>query len=273
LEVRALAMGVVITSISNIDTIKGIFEASLRLRFYDISGGPFSTISEAVDTIYKDESKTTLKDSKYYRHYKNDMPGAWLGTEVGDNEVVHPDGLCKSNALRSMKPILADDFSMDLIRLPHLRERFSLPRKVADEAGYLRYVEITGAEFKFKPINRKFYPVQIDLLDIVFDMGSIDLIDKDQDIAEYLMCFHPAYSGLSNHVFGSDRDAGSETSDSMAVIPYLYYDRVEPWLTSGDNEQYSYGPDRQRAIIGNGSRLQRKLGLRVIVKHPASKGW
>ena len=177
----------------------------------------------------------------------------------------------KCPALRSMKPILADDFSTDLIRLPGVRDKYDLTREVTDEAGYLRYVEITGAEFKFKPINRKFYPVQIDLLDIVFDMGSIDLIDKDQDIAEYLMCFHPAYSGLSNHVFGSDKDAGSETSDSMEMIPYLSFDRVEPWLSV--DEQYSYGPDRQRAIIGNGSRLQRKLGLRVIVKQPASKGW
>lgn len=50
-KVRALAVGVIITSISNIDSIKGIFEASLKLRFYEITEGPFKTIREAVDTI------------------------------------------------------------------------------------------------------------------------------------------------------------------------------------------------------------------------------
>ena len=263
-KVRALAVGVIITSISNIDSIKGIFEASLKLRFYEITEGPFKTIREAVDTIYKEDSKTTLKDSTYYKHHKSDFPGAWQGEEVKDNEVVHPDGICTAKAMSTMKPILADDFNLDLIRLPHLRERFSLPRKVTDAAGYLRYVDMVGAEFKFKPINRKFYPVQTDLLDIIFDMGSIDLVDENQQVEEYLLCLHPAYSGLSNHVFGSDAEAGTETSDSMTMIPYLTFDRVDPWYS--EDEQYYYGRERQKARYGNGSGLQRKLGLRVIVE-------
>lgn len=63
----------------------------------------------AYDTIYKnDKSQTTLKDGKYYRHHKNDMSGAWSGREI-DGEVVHPDGVCSSQAMTSMKPIRADN--------------------------------------------------------------------------------------------------------------------------------------------------------------------
>ena len=102
-------------------------------------------------------------------------------------------------------------------------------------------------------------------------MGGIDLIDEDQHIVETLLCFHPAYSGFSNHVFGSDIEAGHETSDSLRMIPYMAFDRTEPWL-SGKSDQYYYGEYRQKAAAGDGSGLQRKLGLRIIVEHPLSKG-
>ena len=87
---------------------------------------------------------------------------------------------------------------------------------------------------------------------------------KTNKLRSNLLCLHPAYSGLSNHVFGSDAEAGTETSDSMTMIPYLTFDRVDPWYS--EDEQYYYGRERQKARYGNGSGLQRKLGLRVIVE-------
>lgn len=44
-DVNALAMGVVVTSIANIDTIKGTFDADLKIRLYDLtSDKKFQTI-------------------------------------------------------------------------------------------------------------------------------------------------------------------------------------------------------------------------------------
>jgi len=105
----------------------------------------------------------------------------------------------------------------------------------------------------------------------MFEMGSIDLIDEDQIIAEYILCLHSAYSGFSNHVFGSDKRAGHQTSNSLTMVPYLTYDFVEPYLSSRD--QYIYDSERQDSVRGTGNRLQRELGLRVIVENELSYGW
>ena len=44
-DVTALAMGVVVTSISNIDSVMGTFEANLKIRLYNLtSEKPFQTI-------------------------------------------------------------------------------------------------------------------------------------------------------------------------------------------------------------------------------------
>ena len=37
------------------------------------------------------------------------MSGAWSGREIDDGEAVHPDGICSSHAMTSMKPIRADN--------------------------------------------------------------------------------------------------------------------------------------------------------------------
>ena len=104
-------------------------------------------------------------------------------------------------------------------------------------------------------------------------MGSIDPIDEGQIITEYMLCLHSAYSGFSNHVFGSDKRAGHQTSKSLTMVPYSSYDYVEPWLDQSSRDQYIYNTERQDSIFGFGNRLQRKLGLRVIVENHLSNGW
>ena len=50
-EVRAMAMGLVITSISDINTIEGRFLTNLRIHLYEITeGSPFSSMAEAFNT-------------------------------------------------------------------------------------------------------------------------------------------------------------------------------------------------------------------------------
>lgn len=305
-DVDAFALGVVIKSISDIDPVHGTFLATLKFYVYNITE-TFSTIQEAFDTIYKDSSmttRTTVKDSIYYRLREQDIDGAWSSppTETEDGEFAHPDGVCKASAMKSMRvshfanssvtmkhterfshpscnsssnhcmqPILAEEFNMDVLRLPHLNSKI-VPTMVSDDDGFLSYIDVVGAEFKFKPINRKYFPVQIDLLDIRFEMGSPELIHEDQRIITHLLCLHPSFSGFSNHVFGSDKAAGHTTSDSLTMVPYLYFDRVEPWLTT-NLTQFHYGEIRQRLFVGHGSNLQRMLGLRIIVKQPTTKGW
>ena len=96
---------------------------------------------DAFNTIYKkEESRTTLKDNKYYRYHNNDMPGAWTGKELDDDEVVHPDGICSSTVMTSMKPILAEN-AMKKFAFPHLNARM-WPDVYEDEEGYLRYIDI-----------------------------------------------------------------------------------------------------------------------------------
>jgi len=228
-EVRAMAMGVVITSISDINTIEGRFLTNLRIHLYEITeNSPFSSMTEAFNTIYKDTSMTTRSDNQnlksYYRLHDEELSGAWEERTTETNETVVPDGICSGKALSSMEPIKYDDSLMELIRLPHLHNRI-WPTAVLDTEGNLRFIEILGAQFKYKPINRNYFPVQIDLLDIFFDMSSTDLIDEDQLIVSNLLCLHPAYSGFSNHVFGSDKEGGHITSDSLTMIPFLAYDR------------------------------------------------
>ncbi len=148
-EVRAMALGVVINSISKIDSIQGVFNADLRLYLYNITDGPFPSITSAVNAIYKDESRTTSKESdnkKYYRLRENELGGAWTGASVDawvgarteDQERVHPDGVCTARAMASMKPIPLDDikkFNLDLVlRLPHANS-FIQPELVPDEVS------------------------------------------------------------------------------------------------------------------------------------------
>ena len=228
-EVRAMAMGVVITSISDIDSIEGRFLTNLRIHLYEITAGsPFSSMAEAFDTIYKSTSVTTRSSNQnlktYYRLNDEELSGAWEERTTDTDETVTPDGVCSGKALSSLKPIKYDESLLDrFIRLPHVHKIW--PTEVLDDEGNLRFIEIIGAQFKYKPINRNFYPVQTDLLDIFIDMSSTDLIDEDQLIVNNLLCLHPAYSGFSNHVFGSDAEGGHITSDSLTMIPFLTYDR------------------------------------------------
>ena len=273
IEVRALAMGVVIKGISNIDAVLGTFDATLKLYFFNITEGPFSTIREAVDTIYKDDSRTTAtKDLDYYRLHDDHLPDAWKKKKTQDGEFVHPDGTCSAAAMSSMKPIPMDNFDIfDVMRLPGLKAE-SWPQAVANGEGYLSYVDVIGVTLKTRPLNREFYPVQTDLLDIFFEMGASNLITEDQRIVKQLLCLHPSYTGFSNDVYGSDAKAGMGTSNALTMVPYMAYDRVEPWFTP-DNDQFYYDEERQRSKFGRGSDLQRMIGLRIIVEHPPGKGW
>ena len=77
---------------------------------------------------------------------------------------------------------------------------------------------------------------------------------------------------LQNHVFGSDKEGGHLTSDSLTMVPYISYDRTEPWFKT-NRSHFHYGDLRQKERVGVGSNLLRMLGLRIIVEHPSSKGW
>lgn len=218
-QVKGLAMGVIVKSISDIDSVQGTYMASIKLYFWNITE-PFQTMREAVDKMYQTSSRTTRKDhcgrtdrdrnctGHFYRLHDHDLPGAWEASETDDGEVVRPDGICNPSAVTSMQPIKANDFVWEnVLRMPQLTSRI-LPTIIADDEGYLTHVEIEAVPLKFRPINRKFYPMQIDLLDMVFEMHSSNLIDEDQNIVQRLLCFHPSFTGFSNHVFGSDAEAG-----------------------------------------------------------------
>eukprot|EP00956_Cyclotella_meneghiniana_P030578 scaffold77299_cov52-Cyclotella_meneghiniana.AAC.3 len=261
-QVKGLAMGVIVKSISDIDSVQGTYMASIKLYFWNITK-PFQTMREAVDKMYQTSSRTTRKDhcgrtnrdrnctGHFYRLHDHDLPGAWEASETDDGEVVRPDGICNPSAVTSMQPIKANDFVWEnVLRMPQLTSRI-LPTIIADDEGYLTHVEIEAVPLKFRPINRKFYPMQIDLLDMVFEMHSSNLIDEDQNIVQRLLCFHPSFTGFSNHVFGSDAEAD------------LFLE--EPWYNLGRSQLY-YGKYRQKLSIGNGNYLQRMLGLRIIVK-------
>eukprot|EP00804_Cyclotella_cryptica_P008548 CCRYP_007545-RA/>CCRYP_007545-RA protein AED:0.14 eAED:0.14 QI:299/1/1/1/0.6/0.5/6/1648/753 len=279
-EVTALAMGIIITSVSNIDSVRGTFMATLKLYFYNITETPFPTIRAAVNTIYKSTSKTTVRDcsdgrncmGQYFRLHEHDLPGAWEARTTGDGEIVRPDGICNASVISTMRPIKADDFVVEnVLIIPQLRSRAWFT-KVADEEGYLTHVDILPVELKFRPINRKFFPFQIDLLDLFFEMGSSSLIHENQKIVKHMLCLHPSFSGFSNYVFGSDIEGGHSTSDALTMVPYMFFDRIEPWYQDRIS-QFHYNETRQRLPIGNGNNLQRMLGLRIIVKHPPTKGW
>lgn len=57
------------------------------------------------------------------------------------------------------------------------------------------------------------------------------------------------------------------------TISLLSFSRAEPWLQGNISSHFYYGRARQRAVLGRGSNLKRRLGLRLIVDHPSSKGW
>ena len=95
-----MAMGVVITSISDIDTIEGRFLTNLRIHLYEITeGSPFSSMAEAFNTIYKGTSMTTVKSDNqnlksYYRLHDEELTGAWEERTTETNETVVPDAVC-----------------------------------------------------------------------------------------------------------------------------------------------------------------------------------
>lgn len=279
-EVRALALGVVIKAIQNIDSFRGTFEATLKLFFFNVTTDvAFSTIGQAMNTIYKQTSRTVLKRSNsrntnYYRLHADEMPGARSREVLPDgdgSERVHPDGLCSPEIVSKIKPIKADGFDFEnVLRLPGRNARV-IPSIVTDSEGNLSWIELASVPFKYKPANRQFFPVQTDLLDLHFEMGTTHLIDEDQRIVKHLLCFHPAFSGFATHTFGADRDAGHTTSDTFTMVPYLEFDRTEPFLRE-DLDQFNYGIDRQRSRYGIGSELTRMLGLRIIAEHPRGRG-
>mmetsp|Transcript_37393 Transcript_37393/g.78864 ORF Transcript_37393/g.78864 Transcript_37393/m.78864 type:complete len:757 (+) Transcript_37393:35-2305(+) len=277
-KVNAYAVGLMIQSLSNIDSIKGTFDATLRIYFFNITEGPFDKVSDAVNTIYKDDSKTTStrvrgKNDEFYRLNEESFPNAWAGGRTEKGEFIHPDGICTAKAMASMQPIKADeDFVKDLMRFPGSMIPRIWPNYMHDENGDLSNVELTTT-FKFRPLNRRYYPFQRDLLDIDLEMAVTNLIHKDQPIVQNLFCLHPSYSGFTSHVFGADVGAGHGTSDSLIMVPRLDFDRVEPFLIYNKMPQFFYDEDNQTARYGNGTKVQRTISLRIIVEHPTSKGF
>jgi len=181
---------------------------------------------------------------------------------------VHPDGICTASVVSTMKPIPFNTFKFDeVLRLPRSKATIH-PR--ADASGHLSHVDVS-ASFTTRSLNREFYPFQIDLLDMLFEMGSSNLITEDQRIVKNLLCLHPSYTGFGNYVYGSDAKAGMETSDALTMVPYIYYDFVEPWITA-DNDHFHYNETRQTSEFGRGFNLRRMIGLRIIVEHPPGKG-
>ena len=155
--------------------------------------------------------------------------------------------------------------------MPGKRASLFEPSIVADSEGNLNYVQLTSS-FNTSPINREFYPAQIDLLDLLFEMGTSQLINDGQRIVQHLLCLHPSYTGFGNSVSGADAEGGIETSDALAIVPHMTFDRVEPYFSTS-NDQFYFGEVRQQSIRGLGGRLQSMIGLRIIVHHPKSKAW
>ena len=120
------------------------------------------------------------------------MDAAWKsGTVTNEGEALRPDGICKASVVSKMKPIKMDDWRMDYLRFPRLTNRV-WPDVFADEEGNLSYISVTDLTFKYKPLNREFYPVhRNDLLDMYFDMVTTNLVHKDQKIVKHLTCLHP----------------------------------------------------------------------------------
>jgi hypothetical protein len=287
-EVRALAMGVVINGISNVDPVHSTFDATLKLYFFNITEEPFSTIHDAADTIYKKSSRTTVATKRtnaanftYFRLHEEDKADAWRFPETKDGERVHPDGICTASVMSTMKPIPMDKFKFDdVLRFPRST---TIIHPTADENGNLSHVDVI-ASFRTRPLNQEFYPFQIDLLDMFFEMGSSNLITEDQHIVKQknLLCLHPSYTYTGSGWFDDlDAKAGMQTSDSLTIVPYIYYqydhaEPAEPWITA-DNDHFHYNETfdetSQTPGFGQEFNLRRMIGLRIIVEHPPGKGW
>lgn len=79
-RVNAYAIGVVVYGISNIDSIMGNFDVEMRIHLYNITQAPFGTIKEAMDTVYRNSSRTSRessgrKDFNFYRLHEEELDG------------------------------------------------------------------------------------------------------------------------------------------------------------------------------------------------------
>lgn len=143
-------------------------------------------------------------------------------------------------------------------------------RSQYNDSGYLKYVDVR-ATINFKPLNAQFFPFQVDLLDVYFDMPSSSLIHVDQDIVENILCIHPLGTGFGTNVVGIDW-----RHDKLVMVPRMTRDFNEPWLDE-DNikglNQFHYGANSYLLRYGTGSKYKRMIALRVIVQHSYSNGW
>jgi hypothetical protein len=207
-EVKALAVGVIIKGVTSINPIHGIFTATLKLYFHNTTQGPFQTVDEATDTIYANHTRTVAKRNmdkgsdigQYLMLHGSDEPYVWTNDWDTDNETPWPDSACDPAVISTMEPINANSFNTEnLVLLPSSNSKIALT-KVFDDAGKLHHIDTGPIDFKFKPINHKYYPFQIDLVDLYSDMSSSTMIQGGQKIVKYMMCLEPNFSGFSNHV-------------------------------------------------------------------------
>ena len=75
--------------------------------------------------------------------------------------------------------------------------------------------------------------------------------------------------GFGHHVVGVE-----SKKDKLTIIPYLSTTLSEPWWLERGHFEYSLEKKQEQIEQGNlGNRVNRVLGLRIMVNHGTTKGW
>lgn len=78
-----------------------------------------------------------------------------------------------------------------------------------------------------------------------------------------------AVIGFGQHVAGIE-----SKKTKLTIIPYLMTTLSEPWWLERGHFEYSLEKKQEQIELGNlGNRVNRILGLRIMVNHGTTKGW
>jgi len=275
IEVDAYAIGVIINDVYDVDTLLGNFKAKIIVYLFKIRDSPYDSLMSASNAIYSSTSRTSRKNDgdwnneQYYKLHDEDLLGAsyvWRkGAKTDDGRLVIPDGVCSQYAKENLVPLSMDEYNTLSFRAS--LENAKLTPKQGND-GKLHHI-VAELSVDFKPFNRKFHPFQVDLLDMTFGVTQSHLGRKSDIIMRDLMCLNPQYSGFGQHVAGIE-----SKKTKLTIIPYLMTTLSEPWWLERGHFEYSLEKKQEQIELGNlGNRVNRILGLRIMVNHGTTKGW
>ncbi|CAB9496736.1 expressed unknown protein [Seminavis robusta] len=267
------SLGVVINDLGQIDYLKGEFVVDLRIYIHKVQvGGPHHDVRSAINAMWTSRNQTTVAspDPEEDEGHVRLLPDEYLYVKdnVDEKQVLLTDGRCSDDAYDSMQPLPMSEYRAlsGGIYVDGISDFKIKLNPISDGNDNLLFVEGKALPLKFQPRNRKFFPFQVNLLDIlVFSYPAGIFSNQAPELSTF--CINGPFTGFKEPI-PSLPDQGK-----LTLIPYMKVVHIAPWFNEGYPQMELQDTGHSVAHEDISERAFQAGSFRVVYRNQASFGW